>query len=464
MATLELPLGPTRRLGLPRLILLSSYWVALGYLWLPLGSSVLPDVILRLVGDAHKGTATAVLEGVGTFLSIFVQPVMGAISDRTSSRFGRRKPYLVVGTLGSCLFLLLMILAGSFFWLLGLYFLLQLSENCAQGPYQGLLPDAVPEAERSRASGLVGGGNLVGLALGTAVVGTFMAQHPARLDLAIFSMVFVLLLATLVVVVAVPDRAKPAAGLRSSLYEVTLGTFRISPRLHRDFLWLMASRLLILVSIAGLQSFAFFYFKDVFFPGAGDSARAAAQAANRDLQVVIIVFALAATYPAAAISGHIGRRPLIVLAGLAGGIGTLGLILAPYGLLPAALVQPVASLFAVPPAAGQALYFGVLVGIASGAFLSVDWAFLCDVIPAAEAGRFLGFSNIATASAGVVGRLVGGPLIDTFNARGTLLRQPGGYPVAFGVYVGFFVLGTLAILMVREAGRGPAPAPAGVAA
>ena len=160
-------LVPGRRLGLGRVLLLSLYWVALGYLWLPLGSQVIPQIILDLGLGAHKGTLVFLLEGGGTLLSIFVQPIAGAFSDRTNSRYGRRHPYILLGTLGSCVFLGLMVLSGTFFWLMGLYFLLQLSENCAQGPYQGLLPDVVPEEERSRASAFVGGGNLLGLLLGT---------------------------------------------------------------------------------------------------------------------------------------------------------------------------------------------------------------------------------------------------------------------------------------------------------
>ena len=438
-----------RKLGNFRIGLLSLYWVALGFLWLPLGSQVLPEMIRNFVGQRQQGTGVAVLEGVGTFLSIFVQPVVGAISDRTNSRFGRRRPYIVVGTLGSCLFLVLMTLAGSFWWLLGLYFLLQVSENTAQGPYQGLLPDVVPEAERSAASGFVGGGNLLGILLGTIVVGTFLANHDRR-DLAIIAMVVVLLLAMLVVVTVVPDRVKPDPGLRLQLREVLVDTFRISPRKHPDFLWLMASRLLILVAVAGLQSFAFFFFRDVFYPGPGSALDAAAQAANRDLQAVILLIALMVTFPAASLSHRVGRKPLIVAAGLLGAVGTVGLILSPYSVLPGALLQPLAGALHLAPHLAQTLYFGALVGVAAGAFLSVDWAFLCDVIPAEEAGRFLGFSNIATAGSGVVARFVGGPILDVFNARGSLFGQPGGYPVTFGVFVGFFLLGTVAIFKVRE--------------
>ncbi|MHB8507244.1 MAG: MFS transporter [Candidatus Dormibacteria bacterium] len=441
----------TRRLGLSRVILVSAYWVALGYLWLPLGSQVLPVLIRNLVGDAHKGTAVALLEGVGTVISVFVQPVMGALSDRTNSRIGRRHPYIIAGTFGSCVFLALMTLGGGFWWLFGLYFLLQVSENSAQGPYQGLLPDVVPEAERSRASAFVGGGNLVGVLLGTIVVGNFMRMN--RPDLAIISMIVVLVLATAVVTLFVRDRTRSAPGLKLDLREVVLGTFAVSPKQHADFLWLMVSRLFILVAIAGLQGFAFYYFKDVFYPGRGAALSSAASGATTDLLGIIIVFALFASYPAAALSHRVGRRPLIAASGVLGALGTVGMVLSPYRLLPLALTGPLGHALGVAPQLAQGLLFGLLVGVATGSFISVDWAYLCDVIPEDEAGRFLGFSNIATASSGIIARFIGGPIIDIFNSRGHILRQPGGYPVTFGVYVGFFIMGTIAVFRVRETRR-----------
>jgi MFS family permease len=437
-----------RRLGVGRLGLLSLYWVALGYLWLPLGSQVLPVAIKNMVGEAHKGAGVAVLEGIGTVIAVFWQPFMGTLSDRTDSRFGRRKPYILIGTLCSCLFLSLMIGVTSYLWLLVLYFLLQLSENAAQAPYQGLLPDVVPEEERSRASAFVGGGNLLGLAIGFGVIGTFMGTH--RPDLALLSMAAVLLISMTVVVTMFPDTVKPPPTTeRSGFLDLVVHTFRISPREHADFLWLMASRLFILVAIAGLQRFAVFYFRDVYYPGPGVAQDDLASLAARDLQVVIVLFALAASYPAAALSHRVGRKPLIVASGLMGALGTVGLVLSVYRYLPGLMVDPIANGLRLPPNLSQALYSGILVGIAAGAFLSVDWAFMVDLIPEGEAGRFLGFSNIATAGSGVLAGFIGGFLIDIFRPQ-SILDQPGGYPVSFGVYVAFFILGVGSILKVRE--------------
>jgi MFS family permease len=107
----------------------------------------------------------------------------------------------------------------------------------------------------------------------------------------------------------------------------------------------------------------------------------------------------------------------------------------------------------VPIGLAQVLCFGVLIGVATGSFLSVDWAFTIDVIPPDEAGRFLGFSNIATAGAGIIARFVAGPILDHFNAGGHILGILGGYPVVFGMFVVFFVLGGFLVLPVREPRR-----------
>ena len=297
MATVEVPgktataapaILPTR-LSIPRITLLSLYWVAIGYLWNSMGAQVLPPLVLRFVGHASQGTALSILESTGTFAAIFVQPVMGSLSDHTNFWWGRRRPYIAGGTIGSATFLVLMAFVGSYFWLFALYFLLQLSENTAQGPYQGLLPDVVPEADRGKASAFVGLGNLVGTLIGSQVIGLF-ARHN-RYDLAVMSMAAVLLFTMALTVTLIPDRVKPAPGLRLNLSEVTIGTFKISPKKHANFMWLIACRLLILMGVVGLQTYVFFFFKDVFYPGPGQKLLGDASGATQYLLGIIVFMA-----------------------------------------------------------------------------------------------------------------------------------------------------------------------------
>src|SRR5207245_11656296 len=99
------------------------------------------------------------------------------------------------------------------------------------------------------------------------------------------------------------------------------------------------------------------------------------------------------------------------------------LIFSHYELLPSSVLHPLAHAFHVPRLAAQATLVGVLIGIGYGLFFSVDWAFIQDIIPADEAGLFMGFSNIASAGSGVIARFVGAALLD-FNNVPPVLGLP----------------------------------------
>jgi MFS family permease len=369
---------------------------------------------------------------------------MGAVSDRSRSRFGRRRPFIVAGTLGDVLFLIGIALSGSYWLVVIFYFLLQTASNTAQGPYQGMIPDVVPEEQRGTASGYYGLANLLGLLFGTVVAG-FILSHAGR-PAALGSIVVLLLLTMTLTVVFVPDRTGPTLGSFSSPLQVLWTTFT-TPLAYPSFLWLMASRLLILMGIVGIQSFTFFYVSDTLFEG---NSR---QTTNATTAVVglVILLAIVVTWPAARISDRVGRRPLILAGGLVAAAGVLILVFGGFRWMPDPLLEPLAAALNVPELLAQTLAAGALIGVGLGAFLSVDWAFITDVIPADQAGLFFGFSNIATAGSGIIARFIAGFLLDHFNAGPPLLHLPGGYPVIFGLFFCWLVLGTLLILKVRAA-------------
>lgn len=434
---------PRRRLNYLDFAVLSLYWVAIGYLWNSLTALILPDLIIQLVGRAHEGLAASFLKSLGTAVAIIWQPIVGGISDRTVTSWGRRRPFIVAGTAGDVLFLIGIALAGNYWWLVVCYFLLQFASNSAQAPYQGLLPDVVPEPQRAEASGFYGVANLVGIASGTVGAGLLLA-HFGR-GLAVASIVVVLVTTMLVTILVVPDRATPVEGQFRSVRELLGKTFGV-PFRNRAFVWLMVSRLLIFMGFGGLQNFAFFYFDNVFFHG---DRKATTLAASTLLGLAIGVAALV-TWPASRLSNRTGRRPLIFAAGLFGAVGTLVLVFSHYQWLPAGVLSPLAQFLKVPDLAAQATLAGLVIGLGLGVFFSVDWAFIQDIIPAHEGGLYMGFSNIATAGAGIIAVFIGGPLLDAFNAGPRWLGLPGGFPVVFGVFVVWFVAGSLSILKVPE--------------
>jgi MFS family permease len=245
-------------------------------------------------------------------------------------------------------------------------------------------------------------------------------------------------------VLLIPDRAESTSAPFKNAWQAVATTFS-RPLHYPNFLWLMASRMLILMGLVGLQSFILYYFSDVFFHGNVDRAVRAAYT----LQGLVIVSALIVALPAARSSDRIGRRPLILVGGLLGAAGVLLLIFSHYELLPSSVLHPLAHALHVPRLAAQATLVGVLIGIGYGLFFSVDWAFIQDIIPADEAGLFMGFSNIASAGSGVIARFVGGFLLE-FNNGPQLLGLPGGYPVIFIVFFIWLLVGGLLILKVPE--------------
>src|SRR5260370_9251131 len=208
----------------------------------------------------------------------------------------------------------------------------------------------------------------------------------------------------LATVLVVPDRAVPVEGQFRSAGELLSKTFGV-PFRNRDFLWLMVSRLLIFMGFGGLQNFAFFYFDNVFFQ---NDRKATTIAASTLLGLSIGVAGLIAG-PASRLSDRIGRRPLIFAAGLCGAVGTLVLVFSHYIWVPEGLLSPLGHFLKVPELAAQATLTGLVIGVGLGVFFSVDWAFIQDIIPPNQGGLSMGFSNIATARAGIMDGLPEGP-------------------------------------------------------
>jgi MFS family permease len=214
-------------------------------------------------------------------------------------------------------------------------------------------------------------------------------------------------------------RSHPVVALRAYV-----GEFARYP----DFCWVVLSRFLMLTGLAGIQRFAANYIRDTY---AGHYTLfgwdlGSAQTATSVMFAIIILFGLLVTYPAVRISDRVGRRRTLVAAGFCGAGGAL--------------------LFFLASSLSQVVLFAVLVAVCFGTFVSVDWAFMADLAPRGRAGKFLGFSNLATAGAQAAAPAVLGPVIDVVN-RGT--SNTGGYRVLFLVAAFFFIIGALVLSRTR---------------
>ncbi len=435
---------------------LAAFWFGIYFLTGSFLSVVLPFLLVpehpsasdpSLVAPDSKNTALAVLEGFGLLIALVVQPLAGAVSDRLWGRFGRRRPMMTVGVAVAVVGLVLTGSAPTFWLLVAAYCLMQVAMNVAQGAYQGLLPDTVPGADRSHASGLLGVAVLSGQVAGILTAGALSPRS------VVYPVAAVLAAAASVTILGVaeqpiprPHRSSRAAAARPSPAR-RLSAYLADFRAYPDFCVVVFSRFLIFTGIVCVQRFAANYLRDNFqeYRLFGAVSLGSAKSATAALFGIVILFGLLATYPAVRISQRVGRRPVLVAAALLGGAGTLAFTVAPN--LSVIVVE------AVP------------IGICFGMMVSVDWAFMADLSPRDQAGKFLGFSNVASVGAQSLVPFAMGPVIDSLDRGG----GTAGYDVLFVTAFLFYMAGALILGRVRidrhpDADGGtilaPTPAPA----
>jgi MFS-type transporter involved in bile tolerance (Atg22 family) len=169
---------PTTLLPASHLLRLSANWLGLTAIdsavnivvqnRINFDRSLMPDELMI-------GTTTALVGLAGAILSILIQPTVGYLSDFTVSRWGRRKPFIVVGSLLDVLFLLGIAYSNTLLALAAFVALLSVGTNIARGPFQGYVPDLVAEKQVGLASALVGMMQIVGNVTGV-LLATFAVQ------------------------------------------------------------------------------------------------------------------------------------------------------------------------------------------------------------------------------------------------------------------------------------------------
>ncbi len=133
---------------------LNAVYLGTSFMWNIIHPIVLPLLLLNYGSGQTKNTRLGMLTFAGYALGMIVQPLAGALSDRTQHRLGRRRPWVFYGGLVAILSLLLLAVADSFWALAVAYLALQVASNAVMGPSHGLIPDALPEGKRGLAIGL----------------------------------------------------------------------------------------------------------------------------------------------------------------------------------------------------------------------------------------------------------------------------------------------------------------------
>jgi len=419
-----------RTLPLSQLLTLSVYWFGIQTIFAGLNIVVLPGRFDDL-NRSTAGTLLAITFVLGAVAPIIIQPTVGIISDYTVTRWGRRKPYIVIGTLLDMVFLAGLAFSNYFVAMVAFYFLLQVSSNSAQGPFQGYVPDLVPAKQVGLASGLMGLmltlGAIAGVGLATAGP-SFMSEPFSVAALGVVE------LATMIILVSTVREGTSAPPRTKTWRQLALSAWGRDILEQRNVLWLLLVRLMFLGAY-NATSIALGYFRRSHGLPDADADSTVFMAT-----VIVGISTALAAIPGGRLSDRFGRRPVIWAASV---IACLGL-----------------AAVAVAPTPGWAVGAWVPFGIGMGIFLSADWALMADVIPKETAGRYMGILNAGTAMAGPVFLVFAGPLQDLVAGVWT---DPMGPRAAMALASLFVVFAALALLKVdphRVEAVAPLEAPA----
>jgi Na+/melibiose symporter-like transporter len=390
-------------------------------LWQSMHSLILPIRILDFAPEAEKNTYLGLMTFAGLIIAMLLQPVFGAISDRSGFRMGKRRPFIIVGVLCLLLFLPGIGLAGSYAVIFAIYCVMQISSNAVQGAHQGFIPDLVPEGKKGQASGIKSFVEMLGGVILIYIVGKLMDNYAAGggdqwLWFSLLIPGIILLVCMLVTIFTVKEKTGSAKS-PFSIKEVICNTFKIDIRMNRRFLWFLASRLFFFAALGIIQQFSLYF---LMYLGVPDPASAAAR-----FLILAVVGMLVVVYPAGRLSDRIGRKPIAITSAFIGAVGILLIILTKDYTM-------------IMVAAG-------FIGVALGGFSSTNWAMAIDMVSTGEEARYLGIANMATAGAGALARLIG-PVIDFFEKQSLGM----GYQVMLFTCLFLFVVGGLILTRIRE--------------
>ncbi len=420
-----------------RQILLSFFWFSTNMMWSAILIITMPSQVKAAVGNSVKGTELGLVLSAGAIISMLTAPIFGALSDRIRLPGGRRKPWVVIGTVGNVIGLVGMaylIQTGhpESLWPWSIAFwVVQFFNNVATAPYSALIPDLVSTEQRGSASGWLGLmtilGNFVGGLMGFLV-------EPFGIAVIYFIMMGVMILGALVTWFGVNEIDVPHEIPPFKLGEFMRGL--IDPFKYSDFTWVLLTRLLIMMGISTVQEFIQYYMGDVIgapyiLAGFGKVADTAEAAVSFFLPA-LLVGAVITTLVAGVLSDKYGRKRMVYLSGALMGIVCLVFILSHN--------------FTV------AVLMGIVFGLGYGAYQSVDWALVSDVLPSVDDyAKDMGVWHVADVLPQIVATPVAGVLLDNFQRIGKAQNVPNlGYTVIFLLAVVFFAFGTIFVARIKK--------------
>lgn len=364
------------------------------------------------VSPDHKEAVLSLVTGVGAAVSMILNPVWGAFSDRTVSRFGRRLPWVVGGAAVGAVAMLLLAVAESVPAMVLAWALAQAGLNAMLAALTAVVPDQVPVRER----GVVGGVLAIAQTVGV-VAGSGIAMATGSIAAGYVTVAVVLVATTLPYALDSRDIALPRE-LRPPLrWGEFLRGFWVSPRRHPDYGWAWITRFLMNLGNALLILYLLYYLTDAV--GLADDE---AEDAVFVLTAIYGLTTVVTAYLGGLWSDRLRRRKVFVIWS---------------GIVTALALQ----LFALVPTMTAAYVGAVVLGIGFGAYTAVDFALITEVLPEAnDRAKDLGVINIANTLPQVIAPAI----------AAVVLAADLGYPGLYTLAAVVSVLGSVLVVRIRS--------------
>ena len=370
---------------------LSAFWLGANLHWLAL-YAMIPSQ-MKTIDPQHPLEKTDFVLGCGSWVALFVPLLAGAFSDRCTSKFGRRRPWMLWGTVINLIGLAAMFFAGQQrqlpFFLIG-FLIVQLGNNAGGAAFNSVIPDLVPKAQHGEASGFMGLMMQVGSLIGAYFGGQLMDKG---LTLQAYLMVGISLILSLGITASamneVPLQEKPAP---IDWGEFVRGLW-IDPRKHPDFFWVWVTRFFFTMGIWLIFPNLLFYMTDIVHAPNPE-------ASNATLNGIILIAATITGFLGGKISDKIGRKKVVYIANTLVALAVIAFLFSTQ-FVPAILV-------------------GIVFGLGYGAYVSVDWALGVDVLPnPEETAKDMGVWHVAFVLPQGLAPMIAGTLFSIFG-KGTV--------------------------------------------
>ncbi|RSX55202.1 transporter, major facilitator family protein [Bifidobacterium dolichotidis] len=399
--------------------------------WIALSTVVLP-YMFEVMDPSDKVALVGLATGLGAIVALFSNVLFGALSDITRSRFGRRTPWIVIGSVIAGAAMGGVAGAETIAGIITLWCIAQFGFNMMLAPFVATLADRVPDKVRGRISSLYGLGIAVGQTLGSVVGAALLVHGDAGVQAGWFIGMAALMLIGIVTVLIWPrepnNRNEEHIELDSELI-----THLFRPPHHApDFYRALAGRTLMMCAYWMIMTFQLYIAQDYIYAGDPNATEYAA-----DLIATMAIVTLIASIVAAVAAGPIADR-----------FGVLK--------LPATLSCCVFAIGAVLPVllrntVGMVL-FAALAGLSYGVYNAIDQALNVAVLPNPKtAGKDLGILNMSNTLSTVLGAAIAYGVVNlTKMAMGVSVAPIAAYALVFIAAIVIVLAAGWAVASIRS--------------